>query len=42
MQQAKWLLNSLVRRGDTLRACADAIQEAQKPFFSGATAGLAP
>ena len=25
MQQAKWLLNSLERRGSTLRSCADAI-----------------
>ena len=42
MQQAKWLLNSLERRGSTLRSCADAILEAQRPFFSGATAELSP
>lgn len=42
MQQAKWLLHSLERRDGTLRACAEAILEAQRPFFSGATADLAP
>ncbi len=42
MQQAKWLLNSLERRGSTLRACADAILEAQLSFFSGETGELAP
>ena len=42
MQQAKWLLNSLERRGSTLRACADAILAAQRPFFSGVTGELAP
>ena len=42
MQQAKWLLNSLERRGSTLRACADAILEAQRPFFSGETGELNP
>lgn len=42
MQQAKWLLNSLERRGSTLRSCADAILEAQHSFFSGETDELAP
>ena len=42
MQQAKWLLNSLERRGSTLRACADAILEAQRPFFAGKTNELSP
>ena len=42
MQQAKWLLNSLERRGGTLRRCAEAILEAQRPFFSGKTGELAP
>ena len=42
MQQAKWLLNSLERRGSTLRACADAILEAQRPFFAGETNELSP
>ena len=42
MQQAKWLLNSLERRGGTLRRCADAILNAQLPFFSGRTLELAP
>ena len=41
-QQAKWLLNSLERRGGTLRRCADAILEAQRPFFTGQTTALAP
>ncbi|WP_298025201.1 RNA polymerase factor sigma-54 [uncultured Dysosmobacter sp.] len=42
MQQAKWLLNSLERRGSTLRRCADAILAAQYSFFAGETAELAP
>lgn len=42
MQQAKWLLNSLDRRGGTLRRCAAAILEAQRPFFAGETGELAP
>lgn len=42
MQQAKWLLNSLERRGSTLRRCADAILDAQRAFFSGETNELAP
>ena len=42
LQQAKWLLNSLERRGGTLRLCADAILEAQRPFFTGQTTALAP
>ena len=40
MQQAKWLFNSLERRGGTLRRCADAILEAQRPFFDGKTTAL--
>ena len=42
MQQAKWLLNSLERRGSTLRRCAEAILEAQRAFFSGTSSALAP
>lgn len=42
MQQAKWLLNSLDRRGGTLRRCAEAILDAQRPFFTGETTALAP
>lgn len=42
MQQAKWLLNSLERRGSTLRQCAEAILNAQRAFFAGQTAELAP
>ena len=42
MQQAKWLLTSLDRRGGTLRRCAAAILEAQRPFFAGETCELAP
>lgn len=42
MQQAKWLLNGLERRGSTLRACAEAILAAQSDFFSEKSAELAP
>ena len=42
LQQAKWLLSSLERRGGTLRLCAEAVLEAQKPFFRGETGALAP
>ena len=42
MQQAKWLLNGLERRGSTLRACAQAILDTQYDFFSGATNELVP
>ena len=42
LQQAKWLLDSLERRGGTLRRCADAVLEAQLSFFSGQTATLSP
>lgn len=42
LQQAKWLLDSLERRGSTLRRCAQAVLEAQRPFFAGETGSLAP
>ena len=42
MQQAKWLLSSLERRGSTLRQCAEAILSAQYAFFSGQSTELAP
>lgn len=42
LQQAKWLLDSLERRGSTLRRCAEAVLEAQLPFFAGETQALAP
>lgn len=42
MRQAKWLLDSLSRRGGTLRRCAAAILEAQRPFFAGETEELVP
>lgn len=42
MQQAKWLLGSLERRGNTLRQCAEAILQAQYPFFAGQSRELAP
>ena len=42
MQQAKWLLNSLERRGSTLRQCVEAILEVQQAFFAGQTTELAP
>ena len=36
------LLDSLERRGSTLRRCAEAALEAQRPFFAGQTQTLAP
>ena len=42
MQQAKWLLNSLERRGSTLRRCAEAVLNVLYAFFSGETSELAP
>lgn len=42
LQQARWLLSSLERRGGTLRRCAGAVLEAQRPFFTGETGELAP
>lgn len=42
LQQARWLLDSLERRGGTLRRCAEAVLEAQRPFFAGQTGTLAP
>ena len=35
LRQTKWLLDSLERRGSTLRRCAQAILDAQRPFFPG-------
>ena len=42
LQQAKWLLENLERRGGTLRRCAEAALEAQRPFFSGEAGELSP
>ena len=42
LQQAKWLLDNMERRGSTLRRCAEAALEAQRPFFTGETAALTP
>lgn len=42
LQQAKWLLSSLDRRGATLRRCAEAVLAAQLPFFSGESTELRP
>lgn len=42
LQQAKWLLNSLERRGATLRRCAEAALVAQPQFFSGESTELRP
>ena len=42
LRQTKWLLESLERRGGTLRRCAQAILDAQHSFFEGATTELAP
>lgn len=42
MRQAKWIMDSLERRGSTLRRCAEVILKVQMPFFSGKTGELAP
>ena len=42
LRQTKWLLDSLERRGSTLRRCAQAILDAQRSFFSGQTVELSP
>lgn len=42
LRQTKWLLDSLERRGGTLRRCAQAILDTQRPFFEGKTSELAP
>lgn len=42
MQHAKWLLDSLDRRGSTLRRCANAVLATQHAFFSGKTDSLVP
>jgi len=42
LQQAKWLMQGLERRGSTLRACAQAVLDAQRGFFSGETTELSP
>lgn len=42
IQQARWLLNAMERRSNTLQRCADAILQAQFPFFSGETSELTP
>ena len=42
LRQARWLLDSLERRGSTLRRCAEALLEVQRPFFAGETGELAP
>lgn len=42
IQQAKWLMDSLARRGNTLRRCVETILELQRPFFLGTQEELAP
>ncbi|MBQ9329577.1 MAG: RNA polymerase factor sigma-54 [Oscillibacter sp.] len=42
LRQAKWLLTSLDRRGSTLTRCAQAVLDAQRPFFSGESDTLSP
>lgn len=42
MQQAKWLLNCLERRGSTLRRCAEEIADIQRSFFSQKNTELNP
>ncbi len=41
-QQAKWLLDSIQRRGKTLQRCADMILQKHIGFFSGQTKELQP
>ena len=42
LRQTKWLLESLERRGSTLRRCAQAVLDTQRAFFEGRTTELAP
>ena len=42
LRQSKWLLDSLERRGSTLRRCAQAVLDTQRAFFEGKTAELTP
>lgn len=42
LRQAQWLLSGLERRRSTLRRCAEAVLEAQRPFFAGETGQLIP
>ena len=41
-QQAKWLIDNVQRRGETLQRCADAILHIHEPFFAGQTRELRP
>ncbi len=41
-QQAVWLIQSVERRGSTLRRCGELILERQRDFFSGSTKELSP
>ncbi len=42
LRQTKWLLESLERRGGTLRRCAESILEIQRDFFEGKNSELVP
>lgn len=42
LRQANWVMHCLSQRGGTLRRCAEAILEIQKPFFEGTTQELVP
>ena len=42
LRQTRWLLDSLERRGSTLRRCAQAVLDAQRPFFQGPVTELSP
>ena len=42
LRQTRWLLESLERRGSTLRRCAQAVLDTQRAFFEGRTTELAP
>lgn len=42
IQRAKWLVNSVEKRGSTLQRCAEVILNSQMAFFSGETQELLP
>lgn len=42
LQQVKWLIDNIARRGQTLQHCADAILAINEPFFAGQTQELQP
>ncbi|MBE6971472.1 MAG: RNA polymerase factor sigma-54 [Ruminococcaceae bacterium] len=42
LRQARWLIQNLERRGNTLQRCADLLVVRQKAFFTGRTTELEP